>query len=181
MISDYLTDKLDVLTAKLQRRGYRLTNIQVYVLGVVFTSMVLGPWMRGSYVFMVLNGGLWGWNLWERLQWAEKHKDYPESIKQVERLNMGALYWRERFRWFTTMIIYACLFFSSLSIGLLLHEFSLGTVSMIVEWVSMTLAFVIRGCFFIGPGEFAKQKQERILQTGRRPRRLVEICSSKTI
>ena len=164
MISHYLTDKLDGLTTKLQQRGYRLTDINVWVIGTCFVVTVMGSISRESYVFAVINGLIWGHGLWERMRWAEKNKDYPESLSIMDRLNMEAMFWRERFRWFTSLCCYVGLFFlSANATALIIEGGGLAFFMGILEWIAIPAAFLIRGCFFIGPGEFAKQKQDREL------------------
>ena len=160
MISDYLTDKLDVLTTKLQRRGYRLTNMQVWALFIIFVAAVAANWLDSSPVLMVINGVAWGLSLWERARWAEHNKDYPESVQLMKRLNAEALMWRERLRWLTTLCIYVGGFFVGMSVTLLLTEPKLSTACVIIAWLTIPTCFMLRGCFFIGPGEFAKQERE---------------------
>lgn len=163
MISDYLTDKLDVLTTKLQRRGYRLTDINVYAVGCVFTLTVTGSLLRDSYTFAAINGGLWGYHLWERLQWAKKNEDYPESIKTMNRLNSEAIGWRDFARWFISFVCYVSIFFIMLTMALFVLKLELWLLVSALEWLSIVMVFLIRGCTFIGPGEFAKQQKEHAL------------------
>ena len=160
MISDYLTDKLDVLTTKLQRRGYRLTNMQVAVVGCTFVTTTFGSMSRDSYFFAALNGLLWGANLWERIVWAHRNQIYFESIKHVERLNSESLHWREMTRWFSSLVFFIGVFFIGMVTTSLFIEPKTWLVATIFEWISLIMAFMIRGCFFIGPGEFAKQERE---------------------
>lgn len=160
MISDYLTDKVDALTTKLQRHGYRLTDMHVYACFAALSASVTACLARESLAFAAFNGALWGWNLWERLRWAEKNKDYCESLKAMDRLNMEALYWRVSTRWFSSLVIYFGIFFISLMVGGLIADPHLWHLFTIFEWIAIALSFVVRGCFFIGPGEFAKQERE---------------------
>lgn len=160
MISDYLTDKLDVLTTKLQRRGYRLTNMQVWSLFIIFVASVLSCWLDNSPVLMVINGACWGFSLWERARWAERNKDYPESVQIMKRLNAEALMWRERLRWLTTLCIYVGCFIVGMGVTLLLIEPKLSTACTVLAWVMIPTCALLHGCTFIGPGEFAKQERE---------------------
>jgi hypothetical protein len=160
MISDYLTDKLDVLTTKLQRRGYRLTNMQVWAVFIIFVASIMGNWLDGSLVLMVINGTAWGINLWTRAKWAERNKDYPESVQIMKRLNAESLWWRERLRWLVTSCIYIGAMFVGTCIALLLSEPRLSAACIAVSWVMIPTCFMLHGCTFIGPGEFAKQERE---------------------
>jgi hypothetical protein len=160
----WLLNKLDALTTKLQRKGYRLTEFYVYVVGTVLISVLLSLSMAKAQSWLfVLCGVIWGGWLWAAIRWANANKDYPESHKLMEKLNARAL--RERERDVTFRIIYSSMltFFAVADVVLFIGgQYGLvQTLISILSELAPILMFYLHGCFYIGPGHFAKERQER--------------------
>ena len=162
----WLLNKLDAFTIKLQRKGYRLTEFYVYVVGTTLISTLLDISMMQApptWLF-VFCGTIWGGWLWRSIQWANTNKDYPESHKLMEGLNARALFERENmfvFRSFygSMMTAFAVLEIARFMTGT--HGFVYIIVSLISTLVPV-LMFYLQGCFYIGPGHFAKDRQEQL-------------------
>ena len=157
----WLLDKLDSLTTKLQRKGYLLTSIHVHVSGVIFASAILSCFLKGQFVWMVVVGGVFGLILFGINIWAQNHKDYPSSVKMMEKLNAKVLYNRENrslYRWIWLAFI-VTLWPLDL-VDVFSGNISKGIMSSICLF-SMVLSCFLDGCFFIGPGEFAKETQSQ--------------------
>lgn len=164
-LDQYLLDKLDALTTRLQRKGYRLTEIYVQVAALVLISTLLDLSMSHarSWLF-VFCGIIWGGWLWVAIRWANTHRDYPESHKLMERLNARALFEREN------MVIFR-IFYGSMMTGFSIAEvwlFFVGTNGLlkalvaIISTLTPALMFYMHGCFYIGPGHFAKDQKTQL-------------------
>lgn len=157
----WLLDKLDRLTTKAQKRGYLLTSIHVHVAGVALASNVLNPVLTGNKWLIPFAGLVWGVNLFFRQRWAGLNKDYPSSVRMVERLNAKALESREtdtpyRYMWIALIVMLV----PSMILDGIGGEY-IKAITEFVAIISASLVTFIEGCFFIGPGEFAKQTQSQ--------------------
>lgn len=160
----WLLNKLDSLTTKLQRKGYLLTYIYTQVAGLVFVTNTFQAWHAGRYIWLVICGTVWGAWLWGSIRWAEQNKDYPYSAKIMERLNARAVTERES----AQFIRFA---FIGMSVFLLITD-AIGVATGVrpifealissLGWYTVMLMIYLAGCFYIGPGHFAKDKQESV-------------------
>ena len=159
----WLLNKLDALTTKLQRRGYRLTELYVNVAGVVLVLNVGSAWLFNGSLSLVFVGAVWGTWLWVSIHWANENKSYPESLKIMNNLNVKALSYREHERPLRCIWMGLGLLFTGLDVGLMVANGNIAT-----HLVSMTATFSIwfmlhlHGCFYVGPGHFAKDRQEQL-------------------
>ncbi len=156
----WMLDKLDSLTTKAQRRGYLLTSVHVHCAGVVFASGTMESWLSGSRWGLVIIGTYWAAYLFFTARWANNNKDYPVSVKIMERLNSAALAAREatasRIIWWVFVVAFCPLDILNIVNG----EYGRGILGLVFTASLFTMAY-LNACFFIGPGEFAKQSQDQ--------------------
>ena len=160
----WLLDKLDTFTTKLQRKGYRLTELYVQVAGATLVFNLSTVWLGKNPFLICWVGGIWGAWLFAAIRWANLNKDYPTSLKIMECLNKEALAYRERefnFRvlWWMMLI--------GLGGGNIINAvfFNGGFLSSILSTLGLAsplLMLYLHGCFYIGPGHFARDAQKQL-------------------
>lgn len=157
----YLLNTLDTLTTKLQRRGWLLTEAYVYVAALVLVSqctvLIYLQW-RGSALMAGIILGTW---LAGSCRWASSYRSYPESAKMQQRLNADALAAREREMWVRAVFWWLCLGlgFPSTVAAIIVGDYQ-GAVFRLMADLSILTMYYLHGCFYLGPGEFGKQKRE---------------------
>ena len=157
----WMLDRLDTFTTKLQRKGILLTSVHVYVAGVTLASNVVNPVVIDHRWLVPFAGLVWGVSLFFKLKWADENKDYPSSVRMMEKLNAKALRNREDdcvMRW---MWLVLWMFLVPSWILNIIEGDYIKAISSTVALNSAVLLGFIDGCFFIGPGEFAKQTKEK--------------------
>lgn len=150
-----------------QRKGWRMTELHVHMAGLTVASTVTFCVLnsRLGWVFAAFNLLVWGGHFAVCLRDANKYRDYPESAKMLQTLNARALGEREKsfvLRW---LLVGLWIPFIPLDIaGYILGLEGRATLTLLVfsqlTYTSPIALFYIYCCSFIGPGEFAKQKQE---------------------
>lgn len=154
----------DKFTCWLQKKGVPLTYVHVWFAAQTLFLFLLEDHIAsrsvGSYV---LDGVLWGGNLFAYQVWAEKHKNYMEVVSVQKELNARVLYYR-------SMVAFRSFFYV---LGLIIAPVSLAidgvSRPLNQKMVLLAMAFslislsVLNCCTFLGPGEFAKSKQKRFM------------------
>lgn len=154
---------LDAITTKLQRKGYLLTAVYVWVaflnLLIQLANQNQTPY-RAFFIPMV--GVVWGIWLYGSVRWAQANKDYPQSVRMMEKLNARVLHDREMERWWRGFMRYMSCFFIGLDIGeiIFLQGKLVSNLLDISAWIIMTIMIHLHGCFYLGPGHFAKDTQK---------------------
>jgi len=156
---DWIIDRLDMGTTKLQRCGWLLTDIHVYNAGIAFVCSVSETALMGHYWWLPFSGGVWGAMLWANIRWAERNKDYPNSSRMMNNLNSKALWHRQKDRWFYHVWLFFFCFFVPIEISRLISGNFLAIIA-IIGIFAMPLTCYLCACTFIGPGEFAKDTKE---------------------
>lgn len=157
----WLLDKIDRATTKMQRKGYLLTSTHAYVAGITFVSNLAYANMQPTRWFLIpLAGAVWGCYLWGTTKWARENEDYPASARILERLDAEALESRESDGWLRRCFMYLL----ALTLpGDVLYCFEGDWFKGILGRLSTAapmLGYYLNGCFFVGPGHFAKEQQE---------------------
>jgi len=157
----WIVDQFDRAGIWAQKRGWLLTDIRMHVGGLTFAVTVSSTWVQKNYWLMPLVLAVWGGHFIWALNRARWYRDYPSNIKMMQRLNAEAVRERETgmvFRlmfiglWVTLMPVnvYDALYKTSVAIEIL---------DNLATFVPMCLLYVFT-MIHLGPGEFAKQKQE---------------------
>jgi hypothetical protein len=158
MIDGYIIDQSDRFFMRMQKKGYLLTEMR-FVAGLLFwvsdiLFLIRGmspPWIILSVVIPV--GSLAMWSDWK---YAQRNKDYPTNPSRVLQLNALVLLYREQGNILRPVIVAIIVAFQ------FMEYFLAGAL-----WgLPMSLAFLVsqyvRTATYIGPGEFAKNKQEQL-------------------
>lgn len=159
----WLLDKLDTFTTKLQRKGWMLTELYVYVAGATLVFNLGTVWLGGNPWMICWVGGIWGAWLFAAIRWANQNKDYPVSVKIMEALNARALAYREdeakfRFVWWGMLIGFGS---GNIILAITTGDY-LGNTLSTLGLASPLLMLYLHGCFYIGPGHFARDEQKQL-------------------
>jgi hypothetical protein len=159
-LDTWLIEILDKAATKAQRHGILLTSIHVTVMGALLITATIFNFLYNPALITIFGGAVWGSWLFVYIKWANENKDYPHSIRMMEKLNAKAIYLREQ-EYFTRLVWLSLLMMMILfsPIG---YEFY-GIYSVILGILSIgilpALAWYLNGSTFLGPGHFAKAKQ----------------------
>lgn len=154
----YLIEKLDRVTTKLQKKGIKLTHI--HVVAMVLTMFANIANNHGDPLGTVFSGVVWGAWLYGYQKWANENSDYSEVQRKMLSLNARVMLDREfqiivRVVWFMIWPIDILKAYSEIR-----QTHYLDAVVTMLSIVTPTLCWYLNCCTFLGPGEFAKQKQE---------------------
>jgi len=161
-MDDYLIDKFDRVALWAQRHGYLLTEIKVHVCGFGVASTVAYAWFRGSYFLAGFAMIVWGGLFVAALMDAKRYRDYPSSVRMIERLNAKALEERENpFSRLCRLGIVWCMVLGMPADVLAVIEGEITKAILgIMASIGPLLVIFSATWFYIGPGEFNKKKQE---------------------
>lgn len=160
----FLVDRLDAVTAKLQRRGVLLTTAITGNAAVVLsTALAVALFPTPHYYIAGLCGFIWSVHLGFTIKWANENKDYPLSVRMTEKLNSEVLREREsphglifRAGW----IYLSLLIITSNIVSCIWGDQSLSvTILSVINMFAASGTCWLRACRFLGPGEFAKNRK----------------------
>jgi len=156
----FILSLIDSAVIKLQRRGWLLTNIYVGFSAAVLLfglSSALTPSLSPDMLGLVIV--FWGTWLFFSVRWAERNKDYPQSVKLTKQLNARAVYEREN----SSAVFLRLFWLFLLNIGLLvllLEGLVPKQVFVTLLDVSATVMVYLQACTFLGPGDFASKRNK---------------------
>lgn len=163
-IDQYLMDKMDQLLAWAQKRhAVNLAHVRFLPWVFVWFVQVLAEIIRFNFIVASAWFLLWGtYTLISYAAWKDE-KDYVDNYRKTLSLNANVLSFRE----FTFGLRYFSLIFSSFVVGtdigiILIHHYSMSSFLQTLGWLGIVSSYYISTAFFLGPGEFAKEKKEEL-------------------
>ncbi len=149
-----ITDRLDRLTLRLQKRGLNLAQTHAHAAGaclLLFIGVYITP--KVSVALLLFNGVVWGSLFIVASIRANADKDYREDWRKASRLNTEVLFFRENANLFLLRMLSIYLLVATLVfIFLELMAGEIRVAQMIFRAASQlafTLSFYLKTCVYL--------------------------------
>lgn len=154
----------DRVATALQRRGWLLTNTYVWLAAATLLFSISSVWVPtpepAAVGLMVIVWGIW---LFVSVRWAERNRDYPQSVKLMQQLNAAALLERERTHSRFIRLVWLSFFIISIAV-LAFVGVSPKRVFITLTDISAATMLYLQACTFLGPGDFASKRNREFAQ-----------------
>jgi len=157
-----LCNSFDACAAWAQRHGYNLLAIRVYwSFAVLVSSLTQAIYFSRStaamWTIIALDAVVFGGLLGLRVREFNQNRDYPETVRIMQRLNAEALRQRE------TQAGFRVVFMIFFAINIVVFSFAQTLANTLTDSISYSALlgmWYLDTCTYLGPGEHSRKRQE---------------------